>query len=76
MIENLAKDISCGIHYPLPIHLQSAFRFMNSAAGRFPIADKCSSEFVSLPMYVELSEEQIEYVSYEIKYFFLDIPIS
>ena len=49
---------------------------MNSAAGRFPIADKCSSEFVSLPMYVELSEEQIEYVSYEIKYFFLDIPIS
>jgi dTDP-4-amino-4,6-dideoxygalactose transaminase len=43
---------------------------MNSAAGFFPVAEKCASEFVSLPMYPELTETQIQYVSDAIKIFF------
>lgn len=66
------KDIHCGIHYPIPIHLQDAYGFLNLEKGTFPVAEKCAEEFVSLPMYPELSEEQIEYVVTEIKHFLCD----
>lgn len=60
------KNISCGIHYPVPIHLQDAYKFLKIKEGSFPIAEKCVQEFVSLPMFPELTEEQIQYVSNEI----------
>jgi dTDP-4-amino-4,6-dideoxygalactose transaminase len=61
------KGISCGIHYPIPIHLTDAYKFMSLGKGSFPAAEKCADEFLSLPMYPELSEEQINYVCSEIK---------
>jgi dTDP-4-amino-4,6-dideoxygalactose transaminase len=63
------KNINCGIHYPVPIHLQDAYKFLKIKEGSFPIAEKCAQEFVSLPMFPELTEEQIEYVADEIKRF-------
>jgi len=63
------KGIGCGIHYPIPIHLTDAYRFMGLGRGSFPEAEKCADEFLSLPMFPELSEEQIEYVCTEIKRF-------
>ncbi len=70
LISTLAeKDIDCGIHYPIPIHLQDAYRFMGYKEGSFPIAEKCADELVSLPMFPELTQEQIERVSDEIKSF-------
>ena len=63
------KDIRCGIHYPIPVHLQEAYQFMGLKKGSFPIAEKCAEEFISLPMYPELSKEQITYVVDEIKNF-------
>jgi len=65
-----ARDISCGIHYPVPLHLQQAYGYMNLKAGAFPVAEKCAAEFVSLPMYPELTEEQIAYTADEIKKLF------
>lgn len=56
------KGISCGIHYPTPIHLQKAYEFLRLRKGSFPIAEKCAREIISLPMYPELTEEQIRYV--------------
>jgi dTDP-4-amino-4,6-dideoxygalactose transaminase len=56
-----AKGIGCGIHYPIPIHLQKAWRNSYSEAA-FPIAENLAKEFLSLPMFPELAEEQIEYV--------------
>jgi dTDP-4-amino-4,6-dideoxygalactose transaminase len=56
------KGVSCGIHYPVPIHLQDAYSFLNLSQGSFPVAEKCASEFLSLPMYAELTKEQIAYV--------------
>ena len=64
------KDIYCGIHYPIPIHLQEAYRFMGLEKGRFPVAEKCAEEFLSLPMFPELSREQIEYTVAEVSQFF------
>jgi len=64
------KGVGCGIHYPVPVHLQEAYNFMGMKMGQFPVAEKCADEVVSLPMFAELTEEQIEYVAYEVKSFF------
>jgi len=62
-ISSLAqKGIGSGVHYPVPIHLQEAYRSLGYRPGSFPIAEKCASEFLSLPMFPELSSEQLDYV--------------
>ena len=61
------RGITCGIHYPVPIHLQNAYRSLSLGAGSFPVAELCASEFLSLPMFPELSREEIEYVARELK---------
>jgi dTDP-4-amino-4,6-dideoxygalactose transaminase len=63
------KGIGCGIHYPLPVHLQEAYRTFALARGTFPVAEKCAEQLVSLPMYPELSLEQVEHVAIETKNF-------
>ena len=64
------KGISCGIHYPVPVHLQVAYQGLGLAEGSFPVAEKCAAEFLSLPMYPELTGEQIQRVVNEIKGFY------
>jgi dTDP-4-amino-4,6-dideoxygalactose transaminase len=64
------KDIQSRIHYPLPLHLQEAYAFLGLSKGSFPVAENCSEEFVSLPMYPELTKRQIEYVAHNIKRLF------
>jgi dTDP-4-amino-4,6-dideoxygalactose transaminase len=61
------KDIHCGIHYPIPLHLLEAYKSLGHQKDAFPVAEKAASEFVSLPMYAELSREQIETVGKEIR---------
>lgn len=57
------RGVSCGIHYPVPVHLQEAYRDLGLGPGSFPIAERCAGEFLSLPMFAELTSEQIEYVA-------------
>jgi dTDP-4-amino-4,6-dideoxygalactose transaminase len=61
------KEIFCGIHYPVPVHLQNAYDSLGMGKGSCPIAEKYAEEFVSLPMFPELTEQQIEYVADSIK---------
>lgn len=56
------KGIGCAIHYPVTIHRQEAYQALNYPAGSFPVAERCAGEFVSLPMYPELSLAQLEAV--------------
>jgi dTDP-4-amino-4,6-dideoxygalactose transaminase len=56
------KGIGCAVHYPVPIHLQEACRNLGYTPGAFPVAENLAEEFLSLPMFSELTEEQIEYV--------------
>ena len=63
------KNIYCGIHYPVPIHLQEAYRFLRYDEGSLPIAEKCAREALSLPMFAELRIEQIEKVAAEVRSF-------
>ncbi len=64
------KDIFCGIHYPVPIHLQKAYSSLGLGKGSFPVAEKCTAEILSLPMFPELSRAQIERTAFEIRNFF------
>jgi dTDP-4-amino-4,6-dideoxygalactose transaminase len=56
------KNIGCGVHYPVPVHLQEAYRFLGHEPGAFPISERCAAEFLSLPMFPELTPAQIEAV--------------
>lgn len=55
-----SKDVGCAIHYPVAIHLQEAYRELGYGVGAFPIAERCAEELVSLPMFPELTGEQID----------------
>jgi len=57
------KGVGCAVHYPVPIHLQEAGRNLGYTKCAFPIAEKLADEFLSLPMFPELTEEQVEYVA-------------
>ena len=68
LLEKLSRmGINSAIHYPIPIHLQAAYHHLASKNGRLAVAEKCAGEFVSLPMFPELSNEQIMYVTEAIK---------
>lgn len=56
------QGIATGIHYPVPVHLQGAYRSLGYEPGAFPVAELCAAEFLSLPMYPELTDAQIEQV--------------
>jgi len=56
------KGIASGIHYPIPVHLQKAYTGGKWSTGDFPVAEKLAEEILSLPMFAELTDEQIEEV--------------
>ena len=61
------KGIGCSIHYPTPLHLQEAFRYLGYKKGDFPLAEKFSTEILSLPMSPYLDPEEIKTVCSNIK---------
>lgn len=68
--EHLAKrGISCGIHYPVPIHLQAAYRDLSYKPGDFPVTEDYAQRILSLPMYAELAPEMIRFVAQTVREF-------
>ena len=65
-----ANQIGCALHYPLPLHLQKAYAHLGHKAGDFPVAEKAARECLSLPIYPELTDEQIDRVATVIRDFF------
>jgi len=61
------NGIECGIHYPVPVHLQEAYGSLGYEPGAFPVAEQCAREFISLPMFPELTKEQLEQVVQSLK---------
>lgn len=57
------QGIQTGIHYPIPVHLQAACADLGYQPGDFPQAELAAKEVLSLPMYPELTQEQIEIIS-------------
>ncbi len=63
MLESLKENqVHCGIHYPISIHLTKAYQFLNLPRGSFPVAEQIADEELSLPMFPELTIDQIQYV--------------
>jgi dTDP-4-amino-4,6-dideoxygalactose transaminase len=58
-----ARQIQTGIHYPVPAHLQEASAPLGYKAGDFPVTEAAAPRLLSLPMFAELSESQIDYVA-------------
>ena len=59
----LAADIETGIHYPVPLHFQPICAHLGYQAGQFPVTEECAREILSLPMFAELTEADVQRVS-------------
>ncbi len=64
------KGVSCGIHYPVPIHLQQAYRDLGYKKGDLIVAEKAATQMLSLPMFPELTKKEVNYIATQIKAFF------
>ncbi len=56
------NGIGTGLHYPIPLHLQDAYKHLGYKKGDFPVTEKLSLEILSLPMFPGLTNEQVENV--------------
>lgn len=64
------EGVNTVIHYPIPIHLQPAYKYLNYKKGFLPVTEKVSEEIVSLQIYPDLEDNEVEYVIKSIKKFF------
>ena len=61
-----SAGIESGLHYPIPLHLQEAYRCLNYKRGDFPVSERVASRILSLPMYPGISPEAVEQVASEL----------
>jgi dTDP-4-amino-4,6-dideoxygalactose transaminase len=64
------NGIRTGLHYPLPLHLQEAYRHLGLTKGSFPVAERLAEQLLSFPMYPGLTEDDVEYVAGQVRAFF------
>ena len=64
------QGISTGLHYPVPLHKQECFSSLGYRAGDFPVTEELAETGLSLPMFPELTDEDIGFVAGKIKEFF------
>lgn len=57
------QGIATGVHYPIPLHLQPAYEHLGYGPGAFPVTERVAARILSLPMFPELTEEQITLVA-------------
>jgi dTDP-4-amino-4,6-dideoxygalactose transaminase len=65
-----ANGVGCALHYPVPLHLQKCYAHLGHKPGDFPVAEKAARECLSLPIYPELTDGQIQRVAAVVKEFF------
>ncbi len=58
-----SKGIPCGVYYPIPLHLQKAYKDDRYNTGDFTVTNELVTECISLPMHTELDDEQIEFIT-------------
>lgn len=65
-----SEGVQTLIHYPLPIHLQPAFSYLGYGKGDFPVAETLCDEVLSLPLYIGMTDDEIDYVCEKIMQFY------
>jgi dTDP-4-amino-4,6-dideoxygalactose transaminase len=68
------RGIDTGVHYPLPLHLQPAFFSLGHKRGDFPVSEKISAGTLSLPIFPEMTDEQLGHVCDSLAKFFMVAP--
>jgi len=68
-----SKDIGCAVYYPLPLHLQECFSYLNHKKGDFPITEGLTEKVISIPIFSEITNEQQDHVINSIKEFYSSI---
>jgi dTDP-4-amino-4,6-dideoxygalactose transaminase len=71
-----ARGIMAGVHYPVPLHLQPAYQYLNIPKGALPITERVAATVMSLPMYPELTPAQIDAVGRAIVDALADKPLG
>jgi dTDP-4-amino-4,6-dideoxygalactose transaminase len=61
-----AVGVECGVHYPVPLHLQPAWAHLGYRSGDFPVAERLAGQILSLPMFPEITQEQQDHVVSEL----------
>jgi dTDP-4-amino-4,6-dideoxygalactose transaminase len=69
-----SQGVSTGIHYPVPVHMQDGGDWLDYNAGDLAVTERVTGEILSLPMYADLTDEEIEYVTDMIKAFYTMTP--
>ena len=64
------QGVNVGLHYPIPLHMQECFKGLGYKKGDFPNSERIAEAGLSLPMFPEMTDEQINYVVEKIKDFF------
>ncbi|WP_411680828.1 DegT/DnrJ/EryC1/StrS family aminotransferase [Clostridium thailandense] len=64
------NEIGYSIYYPIPLHMQKCFSYLGHKKGDFPVAEKISQEILALPIYPEITEEEVDFVCETIKKFY------
>ncbi len=62
--------VQVGIHYPIPVHRQKAYAFMGLGEGTLPVTERLARQTLSLPMFAELTDEEVRFVAEQIQNFF------
>jgi len=65
-----SKDIGTSVYYPVPLHLQKCFEYLGYKKGDFPVAEKLCETVLALPMFPELTEDEVNFVCESIKEFY------
>lgn len=68
-----ANEVGCALHYPVPLHLQKCYAHLGHKPGAFPVAEKAARECLSLPIYPDLTDKQVQRVADVIKDFFAKV---
>lgn len=70
LLEHLkGKGIDCRVYYPIPLHLQECFKYLGYQQGDFPESERASNEVLAIPVYPDLTRQEMDYIVSSIKEF-------